>query len=44
LNSVDVHSLCYCTVCGRMSLSSVVCVCEFVRARAWSSCLGEVWS
>jgi hypothetical protein len=24
LNSVDVRSLCSCTVCGRMSLSSVV--------------------
>ena len=31
LNSVDVRSLCSCTVCGRMSLSSVVCVClEFL--------------
>ena len=27
LNSVDVRSLCSCTVCGHMSLSSVVCVC-----------------
>jgi hypothetical protein len=27
LNSMDVRSLCSCTVCGRMSLSSVVCVC-----------------
>jgi hypothetical protein len=27
LNSVDVRSLCSCMVCGRMSLSSVVCVC-----------------
>jgi len=36
LNSVDVRSLCSCTVCGRMSLSSVVCVC------AWSSCPGEI--
>ena len=27
LNSVDVRSLCSCTVRGRMSLSSVLCVC-----------------
>ena len=34
LNSVDVRSLCSCTVCGRMSLLSVVCVClEFL---SWS--------
>jgi hypothetical protein len=26
LNSVDVHSLCSCTVCGPMLLLSVVCV------------------
>jgi hypothetical protein len=32
LNSVDVRSLCSGTVCGRMSLSLVVCVC--VRACA----------
>jgi hypothetical protein len=38
LNSVDVSLLCSCLVCGRMSLSSVVCVC------AWSSCPGEFWS
>jgi len=30
LNSVDVRLLCSCTVCGRMSLSSVVCVCVCV--------------
>jgi hypothetical protein len=30
LNSVDVRSLCSCTVCGRMSLSSVVCLCVYV--------------
>ena len=30
LNSVDIRSLCSCTVCGRMSLSLVVCVCVFV--------------
>jgi hypothetical protein len=30
LNSVDVLSLCSCTVCGRMSLSSVLCVCVCV--------------
>ena len=30
LNSVDVRSLCSCIVCGRMSLSSVVCVCVCV--------------
>jgi hypothetical protein len=30
LNSIDVRSLCSCTVCGRMSLPSVLCV----RARA----------
>jgi len=30
LNSVDVRSLCSCTVCGSMSLSSVVCVCVCV--------------
>jgi hypothetical protein len=43
LNSVDVLSLCYCTVCGRMSLSSVVCVCvcvcACVRARALCLCV-----
>ena len=27
LNSVDVRSLCSWTVCGRMSLLSIVCVC-----------------
>jgi hypothetical protein len=32
LKSVDVRSLCSCTVCGRMLLSSVLCVC--VRACA----------
>jgi hypothetical protein len=26
LNAVDLRSLCSCIVCGRMSLSSVVCV------------------
>jgi hypothetical protein len=31
LDSVDVHSLCVCAVCGRMSLSSVVCVCVCAR-------------
>jgi len=36
LNSVDVRSLCSCMVCGRMSLSSVVCEC------AWSLCPGEM--
>jgi hypothetical protein len=30
LNSVDVRSLCSCTICGPMSLSSVLCVCVFV--------------
>jgi len=30
LNSVDVRSLCSYTVCGCMSLSSVVCVCVCV--------------
>ena len=37
LNSVDVRSLCVCTVCGRMSLLSV-CMC------VWSCCPGEIWS
>jgi hypothetical protein len=31
LNSVDESLSCSCTVCGRMSLSSVVCVCVCVR-------------
>ena len=37
LNSEDVRSLCSCTVCGRMSLLSVVCVClEFLPGEIWS--------
>jgi hypothetical protein len=53
LNSVDVRSLCSCTVGGRMTLSSVlgrmslllvVCVCVCVCVCAWSSCPGKIWS